>query len=450
MADGINPQVRPFYSCTDAFSNGSDTPRDLLERCIDVIENHEKTIGAFVVTNLEGARAAADQSTTRWREGKEFSRIDGMPVGIKDVMETADMVTEQGSPLFEGWKMGRDCAAVAALREGGATIVGKTVTTEFAATTPRGTKNPHDPDRTPGGSSSGSAAAVGCGMLAGATASQVIGSTIRPASYCGAFGFKPSVGGICRGGSFDDFSQSCTGAIAASLTDTWRMAREMSSRAGGDPGYTGLMGPMDLPENLKPQKIAILKTAGWETATDDAKAQLQMAVDLFGNAGIKLIDADNNQTVADVEEAISDANPLSRDINAWEGRWPLNTYHRDLDSSKLSESSLDRLKQANKMTQEQYCDLLTRRTEIRRRHAALAEHCDFAVTLAAPGAAPEGLKWTGDPNFTVCTSLLGVPALSMPILKTENLPLGLQIIGFRDKDAEMFSFARALLGLFEN
>ena len=89
MADGINPQVRPFYSCTDAFSNGSDTPRDLLERCIDVIENHEKTIGAFVVTNLEGARAAADQSTTRWREGKEFSRIDGMPVGIKDVMETS-------------------------------------------------------------------------------------------------------------------------------------------------------------------------------------------------------------------------------------------------------------------------------------------------------------------------------------------------------------------------
>ena len=145
-----------------------------------MIDAHEGTIGAFVATNLDGARAAADEATARWKAGNPLSPIDGMPIGVKDVMETADMVTEQGSPLFEGWKMGRDCAAVVALREAGAVVVGKTVTTEFAATQPRGTRNPYDTDRTPGGSSSGSAAAVGSGMLAGGTGSQVIGFNNPP------------------------------------------------------------------------------------------------------------------------------------------------------------------------------------------------------------------------------------------------------------------------------
>ncbi|MBK17649.1 MAG: amidase [Rhodospirillaceae bacterium] len=448
MSDGINPKVRPFHSVTAAFADGSDTPRDYLERCIEVIDAHEGTIGAFVATNLEGARAAADESTARWKDGNPLSQIDGMPVGVKDVMETADMVTEQGSPLFVGWNMGRDCAAVAALREAGAVVVGKTVTTEFAATQPRGTRNPYDTDRTPGGSSSGSAAAVGCGMIAGATASQVIGSTIRPASYCGAFGYKPTLGGISRGGSFDDFSQSCTGAIAATLTDVWRMAREMSSRAGGDPGYPGLMGPMDLPNADMPKTVAVLQTAGWEAATDDAKQQLQKARDVLSGAGITLIDRESSEAVEAVEQAIADANPLSRDINAWEGRWPLNTYSRDMDPSKLSESARERLDQANEMNQEQYVECIKRRDEVRAIHASLAEHCDVSATLAAPDAAPEGLGWTGDPNFTVFTSLLGVPALSIPVLETQGLPLGLQLIGYRDNDAAMFAGAAAILPLF--
>ena len=133
----------------------------------------------------------ADAATERWRNGNQLSPIDGMPVGVKDVMETADMPTGQGSALFQGIETGRDCAAVVAMREAGAIMVGKTVTTEFAATQPGKTHNPWDLERTPGGSSSGSAAAVGCGMLAGATGSQVIGSIIRPSGYCGAFGYKP-------------------------------------------------------------------------------------------------------------------------------------------------------------------------------------------------------------------------------------------------------------------
>jgi len=450
MAAGIDPKVCPFHTATASFADGSDTPRDYLERCIEVIDAHEGTIGAFVATNLDGARAAADEATARWKAGTPLSPIDGMPIGVKDIMETADMVTEQGSPLFEGWRMGRDCAAVAALREAGAVIVGKTVTTEFAATQPRGTRNPYDTERTPGGSSSGSAAAVGCGMLAGGTASQVIGSTIRPASYCGAFGFKPSVGGINRGGSFDGFSQSCTGVIAATLTDTWVMAREMSSRAGGDAGYVGLTGPMTLPDASKPKTVALLQTAGWETATDDAKQQLQSARDALEAAGISVIDRSSSEAVEAAEQAIAEANPLSRDINAWEGRWPLNTYARDMDANKLSESSRERLEQANNMTQEEFSGKIARRNEVRAIFAKLADHCDVCVTLAAPDAAPEGLGWTGDPNFTVCTSLLGVPAVSLPVLETQGLPLGLQLIGFQNKDAEMFAAAGAILPLFDS
>ncbi len=140
-----------------------------------------------------------------------------MPVGIKDIIETIDMPTEQGSPLFVGCRTERDAASVAALREAGAVIVGKTVTTEFAATEPRGTKNPHDLRRTPGGSSSGSAAGTAAGMFSAALGTQVIGSTIRPASYCGCIGFKATVGALNRGGSYDGLSQSATGVLATTL-----------------------------------------------------------------------------------------------------------------------------------------------------------------------------------------------------------------------------------------
>src|SRR5260370_241220 len=153
----------------------------------------EPKIGAFVNLNLEGARAAADQSTARWRAGRPRSKIDGMPIGIKDIIETADMPTENGSPLFAGFRSERDGASVAALREAGAVIVGKTVTTEFASTEPRGTRNPHDLRRTPGGSSSGSAAGVASGMVSTALGAQAIRSTNRPASYFGCNGLQAYV-----------------------------------------------------------------------------------------------------------------------------------------------------------------------------------------------------------------------------------------------------------------
>ena len=152
--DKLKLSMKPYLAATARFAYGDDTPRAFLERCLADLAVLEPKIGAFVHTNINGARVAADEASARWREGRTRSKIDGMPIGIKDIIETADMPTENGSPLFAGWRSGRDGASVAALREAGAVILGKTVTTEFAATEPRGTRNPHDLRRTPGGSSS--------------------------------------------------------------------------------------------------------------------------------------------------------------------------------------------------------------------------------------------------------------------------------------------------------
>src|SRR4051812_43983098 len=249
-----------------------------------------------------------------------------MPLGIKDIIETIDMPTEQGSPLFVGCRSGRDAASVAALREAGAVILGKVVTTEFAATEPRGTRNPWDRERTPGGSSSGSAAAVASGMVPVALGTQGVGSILRPASFCGCIGFKPSVGGLNRGGSYDYFSQSCTGVLAASLEDAWLVAVNVAARAGGDPGYPGLQGPPRPPRAERPRALAVLQTAGWEIAAPEARRAFEAAAGRLADAGIAIADRSADPGIEAVESAIADAAELTRAINAWEGRWPLNTY----------------------------------------------------------------------------------------------------------------------------
>ena len=442
------PKKRSYFAASSNFADGSDSPRDFLDRCISEIEARETDVKAFEHLNLDAARSEADAATERWRNGNQLSPIDGMPVGVKDVMETADMPTGQGSALFQGTETGRDCAAVVAMREAGAIMVGKTVTTEFAATQPGKTHNPWDLERTPGGSSSGSAAAVGCGMLAGATGSQVIGSIIRPSGYCGAFGYKPSVGGINRGGSFDGFSQSCTGIIAASLAECWSMTREITSRTGGDAGYVGVTGPMEIPTAKKPEVVAMLYTAGWANATDDAKAEWQRSRDTLVAAGVEVVDRESDGKVKAVEEAIAGAMDLSMNINAWEGRFPLDTYNRNMDASKLSDSAHNRLQQALGMNQEKFAGLLAERDRVRGIYAGLDGHIDVCITLSAPGAAPKGLDWTGDPLFTVPTSLVGMPTVTLPVLSDGGLPLGLQVIGHTNQDAQLFAYAGGILNLF--
>ena len=270
--DQTKPIMRPYLAAAENFASGKETPRKFLEQSLALLDQWEPRIGAFVCTNVPAARAAADNSTARWRAGKPLSAIDGMPVGIKDIIETVDMPTEMGSPLFAGWRSQKDAACVRALRDAGAVIIGKTVTTEFAASEPRGTRNPWNTAHTPGGSSSGSAASVAAGIVSAALGTQVISSTVRPASYCGCVGFKPTVNALNRQGSHDYQSQSCTGILGASLEDTWQVAHEIVARVGGDAGTPGLQGPDKAPAAKKPRVLAVLETAGWDVASPGAKS----------------------------------------------------------------------------------------------------------------------------------------------------------------------------------
>jgi len=343
-----------------------------------------------------------------------------------------------GSPLFAGWRSEKDAACVSALRQAGAVILGKTVTTEFAATEPRGTRNPFDLERTPGGSSSGSAAAVGCGMVSGALGTQVIGSTIRPASFCGCYGFKPSVNALNREGCHDYQSQSCTGIIASTLEDTWQVAAEIVARVGGDVGTPGLIGPNTCPAPAKPKRLAFLETVGWSAADASAKALMQDALKVIKAAGVDIATRHDDAKIAAVEPEILDAHPLSNKINSFETRWFLRGA-RDRDAAKLSKIMQTRLGESETLTLDDYRAALIERSRIRALYAELAASFDGCITLSATGGAPKGLQSTGNSAFAVPSSLLGVPALTLPLFEIDGMPLGLQVLGFFNEDARAFA-----------
>src|ERR1044072_7219770 len=213
----------PFPAPPRRFTAANANPRASLERCLETIAAREPVVKALTALNESGARTAADASTQRWKAGKPLSPIDGMPVAIKDLLETRDMPTEMGCAAMKGNFPKRDNAGVWALRQAGAVILAKTVTAELGGSHPGPTTNPFDPARTPGGSSSGSAAAVGANMVPVAIGTQVGGSIVRPAAYCGNFALKPTQGGINRGERLAN-SMSTHGPPAGCLEDMWEGA----------------------------------------------------------------------------------------------------------------------------------------------------------------------------------------------------------------------------------
>ena len=445
----LTTDLQGYVSLAGELRAGKTTPRAFLDACLGRIEQREPGIDAFVALNVERARRDADAATARWKAGEPRSPIDGMPIAIKDIIETADMPTGQGSPMWEGTASRRDSASVHALREAGAVILGKTTTTEFAASHPwHTTKNPRDGTRTPGGSSSGSAAAVGAGMVPAGLGTQVVGSILRPASFCGCVGFKPSVGAINRSGSHDHFSQSCQGALGASLADVWAVVRAIADRAGGDPGFVGLVGNADLNRRAKPARLAVLETGGWGASTAGARNAFAAARERLAGAGIGLAGRAEEPDIEALERLIADALPLTLKINEWEGRWPLNTY-RDLDAGKLSKPAKDRLANAEQMTQQDYAALLAKRATARAAFAKIMSRYDACITLGACGAAPVGLGFTGNTIMNVGASYLGVPAINVPVLADEGLPLGLQLLAGADRDAALFTTAAGVLAVLQ-
>jgi Asp-tRNA(Asn)/Glu-tRNA(Gln) amidotransferase A subunit family amidase len=435
-----------FAAARDRFHAGTESPRDFLERCLQRIDEREPTVRAFVAMNADGARRAADASGERYRAGKPLSSIDGMPVAIKDIIETGDMPTEFGSPIFAGWCGGRDGACVFALRQAGAIIVGKAVTTEFAGSPPGPTRNPLDLARTPGGSSSGAAAAVAAGMVPVAIGTQVGGSVLRPASFCGIIGFKPTYGAINRGNLSDNYSQNCIGTLSVTLEDGWAVCHEIARIVGGDPGFPPFAGGATPAAPRRPDVLAVLETAGWAVADENAKAALHSFLGVLSAAGVALVDRKSSHRVAALEQAIAEALEICNRIAAWEGLWPFAEL-AVRSAAGLSTGLRERMAAARAMTPDEYRMLLRRRDFMREMLLSLAGDIDACITLAAPGPAPLGIASTGNAIFNLPGSALRTPAVSLPMMQVDGLPLGVQLIGFPQRDRELSGLASFVLGL---
>ena len=207
---------------------------------------------------------------------------------------------------------------------------------------------------------------------------------------------------------------------------------------------------MDAPAPQTPRRVALLYTEGWERTVDDAKQALKDVRARLESAGIEVVEGTSHDRVALVEDAITGGVELSGGLNNWDFRWPLNTYAHDMDRNGLSQQALDRLVAAEAMTHEDYQVLLRKRQSVRDIYNALKGDVEVCVTLSAPGPAPVGLEWTGDPVFAVPSSVLGTPSISLPVLKADGLPLGLQVMGYANEDAATMAAARAVLALYSD
>ena len=439
-----------FHDAARRFTDGNDSPRAYLERCLETIAQREPVVKAFTAVNETGARAAADASVARWKAGKPLSPIDGMPVAIKDLLETKDMPTEMGCAAMKGNFPKRDNAAVWALRQAGAVILAKTVTAELGGAHPGPTTNPFDPKRTPGGSSSGSAAAVGANMVPAAIGTQVGGSIVRPAAYCGNFALKPTQGGINRGERLAT-SQSTHGPHAGCLEDMWQVAIEIAKRCGGDRGTIGLMGPDSPPAASKPNRLIVLETEGWLELDDTTKAGFAQVLRQLEAAGVTLIRRGDHPFVEALEKAIANGRAVCNGITSWENRW----YQRgllDAAPDGLSARAKATIAKAEAMTPDDYRINLLARQQAQLAHAAVASLADAAITLACPGPAPIwsgdvpgqplAPRPTGDFVFNAPSSMLFAPAVTMPLMSVGGLPVGVQLVGQQHEDARMTGLAR--------
>ena len=438
-----NPYIVSFAQSVANFKSGRQTPRDLLERCIANVDKYESRVKAFVTLDLKSARKAADASTKRYKAGQPLSMVDGCPVGIKDIMATADMPTQMNSPAFKGWQSGQDAACVQALRHGGAIIFGKTVTTEFAIGYSGPTTNPFDPLRTPGGSSSGTAAGVGAGMIPVGLGTQTQGSTLRPASYCGAVGFKPTIGSLNMAGIHPlSATNDHLGIIGATLEDTWRVASQISLGVAS-PGYGFLNGAGEtMPLAVQPQKLIRLYTRGWTELDSNTEDAFEEVMQALATAGVQIIGKDDDPRVAAFEDALERGVDSALDIVAYEMKWPFQDYIARY--GKLIGKRIHGLiERAIEMTPADYVALLEKRRAIRQqcRELAASVGAEAFVTLASSGPAITGFEFSGSRTFIVYGSWLGFPAFSLPLMQSAGLPFGLQLLGVDHQDGNLCSTA---------
>jgi Asp-tRNA(Asn)/Glu-tRNA(Gln) amidotransferase A subunit family amidase len=428
---------------TDAAADirdGRITSAELVGDCLKRVDEVDGNVQAWAFLDRGHAIKQAEVADDHRRHGRPLGPLHGVPVGIKDIFDTGDMPTELGSALWAGRTPRRDAAAVARLRAAGAVIMGKTVTTEYAYYNPGKTRNPHDRERTPGGSSSGSAAAVAASMVPGAIGSQTNGSVIRPAAFCGVVGFKPTHGLIPRSGALLlSRTLDHVGVFARSVEDAALLAETLVGFDEEDPDTRAIARPpfaaVAASEPPLPPRFAYVRSPAWthaEPVTAEAFAEL---VEALGDAAseVELSQAFNqaiemHRTVMEVEMAHN----LHRDYE--KGGEQLSPVLRQLIERGRARLAMD------------YTRAVAGIALLNQALDPLFDEYDAILAPAAPGEAPRGLESTGNPVFCTIWTYLGTPAITLPLMQSEaGLPLGVQLVGRRGNDARLLRTARWLV-----
>jgi Asp-tRNA(Asn)/Glu-tRNA(Gln) amidotransferase A subunit family amidase len=416
------------------------TSEELVSACLERIAEIEDRIGAWAHLDADHALKQACEADRKQRDGQTLGPLHGIPVGVKDIFDTGDMPTEDGTVLHAGRQPQEDATAVALLRDAGAIVLGKTVTTELAVYAPGKTINPHDAERTPGGSSSGSAAAVAASMVPLAIGTQGNGSVIRPASYCGVYGYKPTYGLISRHRVLQQSRPlDQVGVFARTIEDAALIAEQIMAFDDRDPDTRPRARPA-LIETVAAEppfnpRLAFVKTPVWDQAETDTKEAISELVAHLGeNAGeVDLPDIFND--AVEQHRAIMEAD-LARSFE--------QEYARGKD--KLSSILREMIERGQKVLAVDYNRAVSQIPVLNRALDKVFDWHDAILTPATTGEAPVGLESTGSPIFCTIWTLCGMPAITLPILQgSHGLPLGVQLVGSKGDDARLLRTARWLV-----
>ena len=432
-----------WLSATDAaraVREGAIGAGQLAEACLARVREVDGQVQAWAHIDPEHVLVQARARDADRSAGQPLGPLHGIPVGIKDIIDTGDLPTEDGSVLHAGRTPARDATVVAMLRAAGAVIMGKTVTTELATYTPGKTRNPHNPEHTPGGSSSGSAAAVASGMVPLAIGSQTNGSVIRPAAFCGVYGYKPTHGLIPRGGVLKlSRTLDHMGIFARTLEDIALAAEQL---VGHDPLDPDTRPRARIPfvatageEPPLPPMIAFVKGPAWQLAEEETKEAFAELVSVLGDRVVEI----------ELPESVSQAHDWHRTIMEAEMAANLDAEW-EKGRARMSDALRAQLARGREIKALDYQRACARIPLINEGFEEIFDRCDAIVTPAAPGTAP-GMESTGDPAFCTLWTLCGMPALNLPLMRGGNgLPLGVQLVGRRDGDARLLRTARWLAG----
>ncbi len=396
---------------------GSLRPEALVEACLDRIAQREETVRAFAYLDPALARAAAARPLS--------GALAGLPVGVKDVLDTADQLSQYGSPIWEGYQPRADAYAVTATRKAGGIILGKTVTTEFASRHPGPTTNPRNPKRTPGGSSSGSAAGVAAGFFPLAFGTQTAGSILRPAAYCGITGFKPSHGLIHRAGmKVMSESLDTIGVFGRAAADCALFAAALTGLDLGAPQRATGAAP----------RIALCPGPGQDLLSDETVRLLDQVAAACAKAGARI-------TVMDLPAALraaADAHPLVMNGESLQAL----SWERATHPGEISEVLSEKLDWVENFSAEALMEGRATLAAGRDAFRALMADYDILLTAAAPGEAPEGISWTGDAGCNALWTALHGPCISLPAgTGPAGMPLSVQLVAPFGQDKALLGWA---------